>query len=293
MGLFEHFPYVNFHEKNIDWILRDIKKRDDDIANLQSRMTAAEGNITNLFTITTNLDGRVTICETDISGLKTRVDAAEDNITNLFTITTSLDGRVTICETDISGLKTRVDAAEDNITNLDGRVTNCETRITVNENDIANTASRLSTVAGNVSTLQTRVSTAETDIDALEAREQIPAHTAADAGKVLKVTSSNTIAWQSEGASTAGTPLYIDIGSTAYGAATVSNAMSTRPVYARYIESTATGNLVHIYPLMSINTTEDSMTFFDAFDSSSEYFGTTSTGEASVIAYFQGVWNQA
>ena len=198
MGLFEHFPYVNFHEKNIDWILRDIKKRDDDIADLQTRMTAAEGNITNLFTITTSLDGRVTICETDISGLKTRVNAAEDNITN-----------------------------------LDGRVTNCETRITVNENDIANTASRLSTVAGNVSTLQTRVAAAETDIDALEAHEQIPAHTAADAGKVLKVTSSNTIAWQSEGASTAGVPLLIEVGSSV-NIADVITAAASRPVYLIY-----------------------------------------------------------
>lgn len=256
MGLFEHFPYVNFHEKNIDWILRDIKKRDDDIADLQERMTAAEGNITNLFTITTSLDGRVTICE----------------------------NRITAAETDISGLKTRMTTAEGNITDLQGRMTEAESTINTLADGLTNAQT-------NILNLGQRLSTAESDIDALEAREQIPAHTAADAGKVLKVTSANTIAWQSEGASTAGMPLYIDLGSTAYGSTAVANAMSTRPVYARYIESTATGNLVHIYPLMSINTTEDSMTFFDAFDSSSEYFGTTSTGEATTIAYFQGVWN--
>lgn len=26
MGLFEHFPYTNFHELNIDWVLRKIKR---------------------------------------------------------------------------------------------------------------------------------------------------------------------------------------------------------------------------------------------------------------------------
>ncbi len=35
MGLFEHFPYTNFHELNLDWILRTLRKMDGRLDELQ------------------------------------------------------------------------------------------------------------------------------------------------------------------------------------------------------------------------------------------------------------------
>lgn len=35
MGLFEHFPYTNFHELNIDWLLRELKKAGAQIEDLE------------------------------------------------------------------------------------------------------------------------------------------------------------------------------------------------------------------------------------------------------------------
>ena len=31
MGVFEHFPYTNFHDLNLDWILRIIKELDTEV----------------------------------------------------------------------------------------------------------------------------------------------------------------------------------------------------------------------------------------------------------------------
>lgn len=38
MGLFEQFPYTNFHELNLDWILKKIKELDEKVNNIEDRI---------------------------------------------------------------------------------------------------------------------------------------------------------------------------------------------------------------------------------------------------------------
>ena len=38
MGLFEHFPYSNFHELNLDWILEKIKELDKKVDSIEDRI---------------------------------------------------------------------------------------------------------------------------------------------------------------------------------------------------------------------------------------------------------------
>lgn len=38
MGLFEHFPYSNFHEMNLDWILKKIKELDEKVDSIEDRI---------------------------------------------------------------------------------------------------------------------------------------------------------------------------------------------------------------------------------------------------------------
>lgn len=40
MGLFEQFPYTNFHELNLDWILKKIKELDEKIDSIEDRILA-------------------------------------------------------------------------------------------------------------------------------------------------------------------------------------------------------------------------------------------------------------
>ena len=40
--IFEDFPYTNFHELNIDWLLEVIQTMDSEIDDLKARVTALE-----------------------------------------------------------------------------------------------------------------------------------------------------------------------------------------------------------------------------------------------------------
>lgn len=43
MGLFEHFPYTNFHDLNLDWILSKMKDLDSAVSKLQQEVDQIEG----------------------------------------------------------------------------------------------------------------------------------------------------------------------------------------------------------------------------------------------------------
>lgn len=46
MGVFEHFPYTNFHEQNIDWLIRLMKELDGDMDKLKAKMAKIGVTIT-------------------------------------------------------------------------------------------------------------------------------------------------------------------------------------------------------------------------------------------------------
>ena len=45
MGIFENFPYTNFHELNLDWLLRVVKALSDKVDNLENGNTPVFINI--------------------------------------------------------------------------------------------------------------------------------------------------------------------------------------------------------------------------------------------------------
>lgn len=105
MGLFEHFPYVNFHNLNLDWILKKIK-------DLLTRMDAAEEKLD-------EHEERLDAAETMLEDHESRLDAAEAAITGL-------DTRVTAAEADIDDLQSRMTAAEADVDDLQDRMTIAE-----------------------------------------------------------------------------------------------------------------------------------------------------------------------
>ena len=119
MGLFEHFPYVNFHNLNLDWILQKIKE-------LLTRMTAAEEKLeeheARLDAAEETLqdhEERLTAAEADIDDLQDRMTAAEGDIDDL-------QDRMTAAEGDIDDLQDRMTSAEGDIDDLQGRMTAVE-----------------------------------------------------------------------------------------------------------------------------------------------------------------------
>lgn len=84
MGLFEQFPYTNFHGLNLKWIL-------DRMVEFETRLTTAEGKIS-------SLEDRMDTAESDIDALEARMDTAEGDID-------ALEGRMIEAEGDIDDLE--------------------------------------------------------------------------------------------------------------------------------------------------------------------------------------------
>lgn len=46
MGLFNHFPYTNFHEMNLDWLLTKVKNLSNTVDNLSTKIIGSDDVIT-------------------------------------------------------------------------------------------------------------------------------------------------------------------------------------------------------------------------------------------------------
>lgn len=187
MGLFEHFPYVNFHELNAAWLVEKTK-------TLLTRMDAAEARLTAAEARLTTAEGRLDAIEDEITAINAEIVSIKSQITALTARMTAAEARLATAENDIDSLEGRMTAAENDIDSLETRLTTAENNITAAVNRISALENRANAIELEISGLKTRMTAAEDDIDALEAREAIPAHTVGDAGKVLTATSSG-VTW--------------------------------------------------------------------------------------------------
>ena len=78
MGVFEQFPYTNFHGVNLSWILEKVRDHETRIQSLESRVTTAEEDID-------ALEGRMDTAEDDIDTLEDYVGGVRQRVTNLET----------------------------------------------------------------------------------------------------------------------------------------------------------------------------------------------------------------
>lgn len=81
MGVFEHFPYTNYHELNLDWVVEEVKrciaKIDDIDGEIDAKVTAVltewlnDGTIADLINVTifSDLSDRVTACEAKLAAI--------------------------------------------------------------------------------------------------------------------------------------------------------------------------------------------------------------------------------
>lgn len=100
MPLFEHMPYTNFENINLDWILKTIKQHDSDISTLKTDVQNIGGQITTINTTITEIQEQ--IGEFDITELEARVDAVELRCTQLNNNINNVLNRVIADEGDIA-----------------------------------------------------------------------------------------------------------------------------------------------------------------------------------------------
>ena len=104
MGLFEHFPYTNFHELNLAWLieaLRELERRVDEID---------PGSSTEILAEIEAIKTRLTADEGAISALDLRMDQAEGTQTSQGTRLTALEGALTALTARVAALEAQTPA---------------------------------------------------------------------------------------------------------------------------------------------------------------------------------------
>lgn len=110
MGVFEHFPYANFHELNISWILDKIKELEDVIGSQIVDIVARAGVAENAQAIA-DLSDTVETVETTANGAASAASAAQ----------TTADSAASAA----SAAQTTANAATAELSNLESQIADC------------------------------------------------------------------------------------------------------------------------------------------------------------------------
>lgn len=104
MGLFEQFPYANFHELNLDWILKKIKELDEKVDSIEDRILAEAKHYT---------DEQIGELRTDFAELESDFERFKKTVNSMFDAYTAkqdkafadykklVDAQITLLEQEI------------------------------------------------------------------------------------------------------------------------------------------------------------------------------------------------
>lgn len=156
LPFFNKYPYTNFEQLNLDYILTETAKfshrvevLEEKVEDHETRLSSAEEDIKTLEERANDIEERLDVVETDITTIK-------DDISGLET-------RVAANETEISGIKTRLTGDEANISALQNETSNQDVRITTLEN-------QMQTAQGDIVALEGKNQAQDNDITALGIR---------------------------------------------------------------------------------------------------------------------------
>ena len=101
MALYEHMPYTNYENVNLDWIIKTVKQ-------LEERVTTIEGQIVEIQTSITNI-------QADLTSIWNHINQIEGDIQNIYDIINQLDLQTII---------NRLNQIEENIQNIQTQISN-------------------------------------------------------------------------------------------------------------------------------------------------------------------------
>lgn len=137
------YPFSDFHDLNLDYIIERFKYFEYSITDLyekhdalKERVRTTENNITDLTErIRQNeqqdfqLRVRVSTAENNITSLQSRMTAVEGNVTSLLSRMSTAEGQISSISSVVNNLDNRMNTAEDNIEDLQGSYTNLDRNV--------------------------------------------------------------------------------------------------------------------------------------------------------------------
>ena len=148
LPFFNKYPYTNFEQLNLDWLMEKVGHFDARITAVEERATSLEGRMDTAEGDIDALEGRMDTAEGDIDALEGRMDTAEGDID-------ALEGRMDTAEGDIDALEGRMDTAEGDIDALEGRMDTAEGDIDALETTVGNIPVVIANPGGSGATLST------------------------------------------------------------------------------------------------------------------------------------------
>lgn len=147
MSIFNQWPWTNFNDYNLDWVIKKVQSIEDHISELvidatsdildatltdpdkaaQAKVTGDRinlnaGEILGLKNRMTVAEGKINTDENNITDLQGRMTDAEGRLTTQYSTLLAHDGRITTNANGITALQGRMTTAENALTAIDGRV---------------------------------------------------------------------------------------------------------------------------------------------------------------------------
>lgn len=173
---FEKFPYTNFHELNLDWLLNKLKKLEEWAAQFDTDALLEEirqlilkmvedGTFDEIFEEwvqpirddVTDLQGRVSALETSQAAQDVIINGLQTTVSNLVVTVNEHGQIITNLETRIETLETSQAAQDVTLNEYDVRITALENSSSGQGGDISALTIRVTTLENNYNTLNTTV----------------------------------------------------------------------------------------------------------------------------------------
>lgn len=205
MGLFEHFPYTNFHELNLDWWIDAMKKLEARVEALEKRIEQLKQEILEevdrklaefkeqlLQEVQEKLDALkeelTTLIDTKISEalapIIQRIEKLENDLEQLRNdfdeCCTEVRAKLSEIETEIDIINGRLDSIDTDISNITTEITTIKERISTIENRLDNDEQAIDDILSSINSINTSIgsinntiSTIQTNINSLGDRVSV------------------------------------------------------------------------------------------------------------------------
>lgn len=169
MGLFEHFPYTNFHDLNLDYWLEQMKLLEDRVKALEERIEQLKQEILD------EVDKKLAeFKEQLLQEVQDKLDALKEELTALIDtkISEALEPviqRIEKLETDLEQLRNDFDECCEEVraklSEIETEIATINVRLDSIDTDISNITTEIATIKIKISTIENRLDDDEQAID--------------------------------------------------------------------------------------------------------------------------------
>lgn len=175
-------PYTNFHEENIDWVVKTVSDHENRITiaeatidahteileNHEERIETCEHRLDEHDVILADHEERITQAEEDIDDLQDRMTNAENTLVNHETRIGGLEVRMTNAETTINQHTTEINSLKTRVTNVEGDIVDIKGDIVDIQGDIVDIQGDITTIQGDITNIEGDITNIQGDITNIE-----------------------------------------------------------------------------------------------------------------------------